>query len=155
MSQRTNTQVDGKSPKTHPRVLDGLSGEASLNRKASYRTFKDIGEIAGNTSTNEIKEFIEYLGTHHSYGGEGTQDPLMMRTFFSTEWNNPDMTQTLPLEVGPILYSVKWPLFLASITWRRSTDVATKCTSKFSKQSNPNSAIKGSNKTSIIDFRSS
>lgn len=99
MSQRTTNQAEAKSPPGLPHLLDNLSAEASLNRRASYKTFKDINELAGNTSTNEIKEYIEYLGTQHSYLGEGNQEALLMKTFFSTEFNNPDYSQTFPLEV--------------------------------------------------------
>lgn len=99
MSQRTANQAENKSPPGLPHLLDNLSAEASLNRRASCKTFKDINELAGNTSTNEIREYIEYLGTQHSYLGEG-QDPLLMKTFFSTEFYNPDYSQTFPLEVS-------------------------------------------------------
>lgn len=108
-SQVTVNHTDGKSPTG---ALEHSSAEASVQRKKSNRTFKDI-----NTSTNEINELMEFLGNPSQYA-RGTQESILAKTFFSTEMYNPDFSQTFPLEVVSSYKAQRSVLVAAVSSWR-------------------------------------
>lgn len=90
-SQITGNQTDGRSPTG---LLEQSSADVSVQRRLSHRNFKDI-----NTSTYEINELMEFLGTYPSQYAKGAQESILAKTFFSTDMYNPDFSQTFPLEV--------------------------------------------------------